>query len=479
MTAAAKAATWQGLKRRAFSLGAVKTFDHAMQFLLPVVLARALDAASFGEYRLLWLAVGTVMAVATLNMGGGMFYFLPRADARTRRLYVHQTLAFLVVSGLLCAALASPWNPLLPAAMAPLEGYGLLVSAFFALWAAAILLDYLPAVEEQIRWQAFATVASTSARALLVGFAAWWSGDFEVVLWALIAAVLIKLCLLLVYIYRRHGLGAPWFHGATFAAQFRHCAPFGVSNALYALRAQSDQWVAATLFALTSFAAFSIAALVGHMAYILRQSVLEAFLPTMSRLEAGGDVAGMLAMNGRANVLVGTFLYPLLAFVFAFADEIVTVVYTAAYVEAAPVMRVYVAGMAIMVVEVGSIVLLLKQGAYALRITSLVLPVSVAVSWLAAQQFGLPGAAAGSVLALYLDRALLLRRVSSHTGIAFARLQDWKALARAAAGAAACGALAWVAVEALVEGGALARLAAGATVLALSYAALQLRRGAA
>ena len=86
MTTAAKAVSWRGLKRRALSLGAVKTFDHAMQFLLPVLLARCLDAATFGEYRLLWLTAGTVLGLATFNMAGGLYYFLPRADARHKRL---------------------------------------------------------------------------------------------------------------------------------------------------------------------------------------------------------------------------------------------------------------------------------------------------------------------------------------------------------------------------------------------------------
>ena len=67
----------------------------------------------------------------------------------------------------------------------------------------------------------------------------------------------------------------------------------------------------------------------------------------MSRMQAAGDVRGMLELNSRANVMVGTLLYPLLAFAFAFADELVTLVYTAAYLEAAPVMRVYIVGMAV------------------------------------------------------------------------------------------------------------------------------------
>ena len=479
MTAASKAMSWSGLKRRALSLGAVKTFDHAMQFLLPVILARSLDAATFGEYRLLWLVVGTVMTIATLNMAGGLYYFVPRSDARRKRLYVHQTMLFLVFSGLVCAALASPWNPLLPPAVAPLHGQGALVAAFIALWVAAILLDYLPAVDERIRWQAFATVSSSLLRVVLVAAAAWWAGDLESMLWMLLAAVAFKLALLLVYVQRRHGLGAPWFERAAFSGQLRHCAPFGLSNALYALRSQSDQWVAASLFALSSFAAFSIAAVVGHVVHILRHSVMEAFLPAMSRMEAAGDVRGVMALNSRANAMVGSVLYPLLAVAFVFAEEVISLVYTDAYLEAAPVMRVYIAGMAIMVIEVGSVVLLLRQGSFALRITALVLPLSVAVSWAVAHGVGLPGAATGSVLAIYLDRALLLRRVSRHTGIGLRDLQDWRALARAAALAAGCGLLAWGVVRHFLAGeGPFLRLCAGAAVLAAAYAAVSVRRAA-
>jgi O-antigen/teichoic acid export membrane protein len=423
--------------------------------------------------------VGTVMTIATLNMGGGLYYFLPRADARKRRLYIHQTMLFLAVSGLVSAALAGPWNPLLPRALEPLQGEGALIAAFIALWVVAALLDYLPTVEEQIRWQAVATVTTSVLRVVLVAAAAWWAGDLASMLWMLLVAVAVKLALLAYYVYRRHGLGRPWFERAAFSGQLRHCAPFGVSNALYSLRAQSDQWVAASLFALSSFAAFSVASMVGHVVHILRHSVMEAFMPTMSRMEAAGDMRGMMAMNSRANVLVGTVLYPLLALAFAFAEEIVTIVYTAAYLEAAPVMRVYIAGMAIMVVEVGSIVLLLRQGAFALCITALVLPLSVALSWAAADRIGLPGAALGSVLAIYLDRALLLRRVSRHTGIALRELQDWGALARTAALSAACGLLAWGVVQQFpAEAGPMVRLLAGAALLAAAYGALSLRRAA-
>jgi hypothetical protein len=133
MSAAGGTVSFSRLKRRALSIGAVKVFDHAMQFLLPLVLVRCLDTATFGEYRLLWLAVGTIMGFATLNMCGML-----RTRAALRRpaqaLYVHQTIIYLALGPDLRLVRESA-GPLLPAPIRPLEHYGLLVPAFVALGA--------------------------------------------------------------------------------------------------------------------------------------------------------------------------------------------------------------------------------------------------------------------------------------------------------------------------------------------------------
>ena len=478
MSAASKTLSLNGLGRRALSIGAVKTFDKAMQFLLPVVLVRSLDTATFGEYRLLWLVLGTV-TLASLNMtSGGLYYFLPRSDAEHKRLYIHQTMLYMAAVGLVCAWAVSPWNPLLPEALRPLEQYGLLVPAFVVLWMSTMMLDALPTVDEKIAIQAYVTLGVSLLRVLLIGLGAWFTGDLRVVLWLLIALTLIKVGTLLYYIRRRHGLGRPWFKRAKFVGQLRHVAPFGVSNALFGLRAQADQWVAASVFTLSSFAAFSIAGIVGQVVQIFRVSVLDALLPQMSRMHAAGDMRGMAEMNSRGNVMVGTLLYPLLAFTFAFADDVVTLIYTAAYVDAASAIRVYVLALALRVIEVGSLLLLLGLGRFALQVNALALVMSVLVSWFGARHFGLAGAAAGSVLAAYLDRALLLRRISARSGIPLAQLQDWRSIGNSLAFAALAGLLAWGTVETSCRDGTpLLRLAVGGAVFTAAYGLLYLRRG--
>jgi O-antigen/teichoic acid export membrane protein len=385
---------------------------------------------------------------------------------------------FLAAVGILCGLLVSPLNPALPEAVRELNKYGALVPVFIAVWFAALLIEYLPTIDERIGWQAWATITVSLVRVVLLAAGAWITGDMRVILWLLMAAATLKLGLLLFYVRRHHGLARPWFDRAVFSNQFRHSAPMGFSSALYGLRGQVDQWVAATLFALHSFAAFSIAAILGQIVNLFRTSVLEAFLPSMSRLQAAGDLPGMMGMNARANVLVAGFLYPFLGYVMVYAEDIVTLVYTASYLEAVPAMRVYALGMTLLVVEVGSLLLLLRQGPYAMGVNAVALALSAVASLTGALFFGLPGAAAGSMIALLLDRAMTLRRIARVAGIPFAKLQDWRGLARTALVAALGALLAWGVSEAfLAHAAPIVRLAAGAVVLAAVYALFILRRG--
>jgi O-antigen/teichoic acid export membrane protein len=230
----------------------------------------------------------------------------------------------------------------------------------------------------------------------------------------------------MMYLAKHHGLRGPVLRWSKFVDQIRHATPFGAAGALYDLRAQADQWVAAAVFSLHLFASFSVATVIGTLVGLFRRSVNTVFLPSMSRLEAAGDVSGMLELNSRANVMVGALTCPLAAFAFVFAEEIVTIIYTTAYLDAAPVMRVYVLGLIALVVELASITLLLRHGMFVVGVNAVAVVLAVPISWLGAQHFGLAGAAAGSVMMIYLDRIATLRHISRHTGIPFRRLQDWR-----------------------------------------------------
>jgi O-antigen/teichoic acid export membrane protein len=461
------------LVRRALTLGAANAFDYAMQFLLPVVLVRCLDATAFGQYRLLWLAVGTVMAFAPAVMQGSLYYFLPRSDGATKRLYINQTLLFLAFAGLVAAWALSSWNPWLPEKMRGLTQSEVVVPAFVLLWVLASLLDLLPTVEERVAWQARVTIGLSTLRAIALSLAAALTGELTPVLFTLLAFVVFKVGLLLRYVAKHHGLRGPILRWSAFAGQVKLVAPFWVSTTLYSLRTQTDQWIAAAVFSLSMFASFSIAAVLGPLVTLTRQSVNHAFLPSMSRLDAAGDLPRVIELNSRANLMVAALVYPLLAFVFVFAEDVVTIVYTGTYVDAASVMRVYIVGLAAQVIEYHSILVLLRQGAFAIAANAAALTIAIALSWFSAHHIGLAGAAVGSVTAVYLDLSVTLRRISLRTGIPFRRLQQWRALGMLMLFSALAAAFAWGLVDHYFgAGGLLLRVAVGGAVMAATYGAL-------
>jgi O-antigen/teichoic acid export membrane protein len=461
------------LGQRALSLGVAKALDFAIQFLLPVVLVRYLDPSAFGQYRLLWLAVGTVMAVATMDMPAGLYYFLPRSDSATKRLYINQTFVFLAFTGLVSAWALSTWDPWLPEKLHVLARHDAIVPVFVLLWVMASLLDLLPTIEERVMWQAKATVGLAALRAVALSLAAILTRELGPVLLVLLAFVVFKVAMLLGYVVRYHGFGGPILRRGVFVDQLKYAAPLGAAGALYGLRAQADQWVAAALFPLSMFASFSIAAVLGPLMNLCRLSVSCAFLPSMSRLEAAGDIRAMLELNSRANIMVGALVCPLLAFAFVFAEELVTLVYTGTYVDAAPVMRVYIVGLVALVVELSSITMLLRQAPFVMWLNLVALIVAVALDWWSALHFGLMGAAVGSVIVIYLDRFVTLRRIALRTDVPFRRLQDWRTLGQWMLFATLAAALAWGTVGRYFSAsGPHVRLIVGGTLLTAAYAVL-------
>ena len=418
-----------GLRRGAATLAAAGMLDFALQFLLPVALVRLLPPAAFADYRLAWLAIGTAMAVAPFTLPRSLLYFLPRSAPGARAAYVHQSVLLLLGAGA-CAGLAlGPWNPLLPHSLRALDGAGWFMPAFLTLWVAASLADFLPNARGALLAQARLVVALALLRVALVALAAM-SGRADVVFGALLAYAAIKLSVVLVEVARHYGWRLWPSHPGALRTQLTYVLPFGLGSALFLLRGQADQWVAAALFPAQAFAAFSIGATIMPLVALLRNSVGNAIAPRLSALEAGRDVAGMLRLNQRANLAAAFVLMPALALCALLAAHIVTLVYTAAYLEAAAVMRINCLALLGVAVEVSTLTVVLGQGRHLLAADAALLPASLGAALLGASLWGLPGAALGNVLTLLAGNAFSFWRVTRATGVPLRRLQRWGALLR-------------------------------------------------
>jgi O-antigen/teichoic acid export membrane protein len=415
----------QGVVRRMLSVGATQVLEMVLQLLLPVLLVRVLSPDDFGIYRLVWLVVMTVSLTVPMGMLESLFYFLPRATQQDRLGFIRQTELYLVLSSALAMGallLARAW---LPDSVQQACELGLWLVALASFWLWGSLLDQLPTIEERIRWQTLSSIAMSLLRAAVAVAVAWIWRDVYYLIAALVVVSALKVVLLQVYIWQFHR-HQPWTLSRKQAVtQFRYALPVGASGMLFGFRRQAEQWIVAALFTPVQFAAFSVAAILSPLLFMARRSVTYVVLPSLSKRQAQGDMGHVLEVNGKVNLALASVLFPVFAYAFVFADEIITLIYTDAFVAAGDVMRVMILGFMLQVIDLQSLVLLLRESNFSTRLNAGLLVLCVPFSWAGAVLGGLPGAAAGGVIGVLAERLFLASRLSRTLNLPLAHLQPW------------------------------------------------------
>lgn len=412
-----------GVGRSAAFLTAVAMVEFALQFLLPVVLVRQLDADTFGQYRFLNLVLGTALALAPAFMPQALYYFLPRADMDRQPVVIGNTLAYLACMGLVVAVLVSPVNPLAGDLLRALHRatHGL-STLYLGLSMLLSITTTLAIAEGRILWQCRSELTLALLRTTLVALAALWSHDIAWVAAALVADATLRLALLTSYLLTRPGGMRLRCQAGQLLAQWRYALPFAAGGSLFAMRAQADGWIAASVMPPHAFAAFTIGAVVLPVATLIRQPINSAMLPHLNRAFADGARADAHALLLKGSGAATLLLAPLAGALFLLAPEIVALVYTERYLAAVPVMRMYLVLVVLQSVAVGFAMPALDMGRLALRINLAGLVSSVALGLAGVRWFGLAGAALGSVTAFLLCELANARAVGKLLG------QPWRAM---------------------------------------------------
>jgi O-antigen/teichoic acid export membrane protein len=454
--------------RQGIALSGARYIEQAIILLTPVVLVRTIDPTAFGEYRLFWLLVTTVALLSPFDMPRSLLFFFVRLDSEGRRLYVGQTVLFLLATTMIGALLILVFGNALPSGIQDvLHDHGFLLAAFLFVWNLGSLLDVLPNAAGQIRWQARAVVATSVFRAALIISAAVFFQRLDVVLVATLIAACMRLGLLAYFIARNCGIRLFPLDKQQFRNQLRYALPFGAATLLFHMRKQAEQWIVATVFSPAVFGIFSIATALVLPLEVLRGALANLLLPKMSYLHSLGDHKELLRLNNQGNVILSVIIFPTLAALFAFSNEVIHFLFTKEYVSGSPVLRIYLVQALIHSIEINALLYVFEQGSSNMRCEASALPFALLSSLVGVWYYGLPGAAVGSVLGSLLVYALFLKRLSKVMSIPIARLQDWKTLGKIGCVSAVCALVVRLSADMLNPPTAIAAIGGPAAVLVL------------
>lgn len=390
------------LLKHSSALAVAGIVEYAAQMLLPVVLVRHLSVAEFGEYRLVWLVASTALAIFPFFMPRTLFYFLPRLGEHARPRLIGNTVLFLILVGLLAGFVLWVAADSMGEALASLVSAHNAVPVFVALWVMASLFDTVAVADGRAILQARASIFLSLVRTTALAVVAVSIADLASLLLVMCVFAAVKFTLAIgygVWVPPRRGIRLDW---NLMRQQVTYAAPFAAGNALFLLRGQADQWVVASLFPAGVFALISIGAVVMGLANLIHQPVRNAILPPLGHMLAAAETQKAAELIARGNAAMIMLLLPFLAWFFVCAPDLVSLVYTETYRDAAPLMQLYIVGLAASVVGGGYLLAAFDAGRVAVVISSANLFLSITLSYAGAQLFGLHGAVAGSVASLII-----------------------------------------------------------------------------
>jgi O-antigen/teichoic acid export membrane protein len=444
--------------------------DSGLRLLVPVFLVRILSQDEFGEYRLFWLLANSLVLILPLGISRSLLFFLPRSSDEERRRYLCQTTAYLAMV-ILPVSVVLVWAPQwLPDNIATLTDPQWVLGAFTLVWFVSSLITILPNADRNIVWQKWAIIGLAVTRSLCVLGTAYWTRDLDKIFISLLAFVVIQAMVFVYYVAGHYGMKLVMPTGASIRRQVTYAIPFGLSGSLSNARPKIEQWIVAFLFAPGSLAIMSIAGGFSGILKILRTSVGSVLLPKMSKTHAGGDVMRSLALNNRGNIAIAYLIFPIVVCVWVYAESLVTILYTAQYLEAVPLIRIYSVTMILMSVELATVLLIYEQGPFVAKTSGSILLFSAVLSYIGATRYGLPGVVIGSVIGTFFNRIINFRKAASVLKVPFSKVQDWPTLGKLLAAAILSGGISRLAVEFIgVSDKPFLAILAGAPLLGISF----------
>jgi O-antigen/teichoic acid export membrane protein len=458
------------LARQASPLVIGRLASAALTFALPLVLARLLDAGSFGTYKQLFLVAQTVLLTGQLGLTQSLYYFLPRGGPR-RGAFVAQTLLLL---GLLAAAAGLAVASLGPhlarhlgdGAIAPLATPLALLCA--GLLVAAPLEAALTS-EGRVTLSAICYALSDAARAALL-LASARAGGVRGVAWGAAAWAALRVALLAACLGARLiPLARPRF--AELARQLAYCLPFAGAIWLWVGQKQFAQYAVATRFDPATFALFAIASFHLPVVDILYAPIGEVLQVRLGRLPPA-DAAGRRREFADANRKLASILWPAAACAWLLGPTLLPMLFTHRYDGSVPLFLLATFEVPLWAFPVDGLLRACGEtrflfGWYAARLAL------TATAILGGMRVGgLGGAIIAGVTVEAISRTVLLARGRRHLGVGLADAIDRTLLGRIAAASALAAAPAWAVRHAVAGDAGLVGAAAayGATYLGLRWA---------
>ena len=431
-----------------FLIGA-NLIKYAVGFTLPMLMVRLLSKGDYGTYQQLLLVNSMALGLLTLGLPSSIYYFYNRVAATRRSALVVQTLAMLGVAGLVAFVGIAFVSPLIaartsnPALVGLLPLYALAIGLMLAGEHFTSFMVAQDRYASAVGFETFETVVRVLTLMVPITLGFGMRG-------LVIAAVLYALGRLIVRTLWLTHTGPQRVHlrGARldtfFGDQLGYAIPLWVTSIVGVVGGMLDRAIVAGAFTPVDFAVYSVGAFAVPLDVIFQASVadvLRASLPPLIQRDDLREVARLLREAVRKLALI---MLPSFVFLFGFAQEFVTLLFTNQYADSVRVFRIYTFGIPLFMFVLSLVPQVFGRTRINLNIVIVVTAFHIALSFALLKVIGFYGPAVSGVLTSYVSTAIYLRVATRLTKSPLSGLLPLAEIARTLACAGLAFALAWL-----------------------------------
>ncbi len=416
--------------------------------LAAVVLARVLSVRDYATYRETFLAYQFAAPLLTLGLPMALYYFLPGEDQRRRGVLFDNLTALTVMGCVFAAFLLAGGNRLLawrfqnPDLVAPLRWMA--AYALFALPAGA-LGACLTVQNRVVQLSVFNVLSRAMTLATIIVVVLLRPNPFAAVKVNVVCEGLLLAGALWLMI-RSVPPDAAGVSLRSMCAMAKYAVPLGLASMFGTLAMQLDKLIVASLCSPEDFAVYANGAMEIPLIGVVTGAIASVILVDMRAAVVRGDYEEALRLFRLAAAKSACILLPALCFLFVFAEDIITVLFSNKYLQSVWPFRIYLLLLPVRVAFYGPALMALGQTTIVLVRSVLDLCIDLVLSVLLVKYVGAVGAAIATVAMLYLwcvpfNLACIAKGYHTH----FLRALPWRRMAgvflAALAAAAASGAV--------------------------------------
>ena len=388
-----------------------KGLSTAITVVTPFLLVRALTQEEFGLYKQIFLIYATLLQVIPFGVVPSLFYFVPHARGKRTSYIIHVQAFLAITAAIACVGLIVCQEQIAAfLASSTLQEYMVETAIFSGVMVLSLALEVVLIVDGRAQWSALVSVVSEITKSLGMLLTVVLFHNLHLMMWSLIGLATLRIAIFAAYLAGSKSSDEAAIDGEERRQFLLYALPFGAAVMMTVIQGSLDRYAVSAMVGAVGFAVYSVGMFQLPLVSVMQHALADVAIPKMTQYRREGQRAAILFTWQRAMIYLALVFVPVCLLLIVLRAEFIEVLFTAVYRDSVPIFAVGAFILPLSAMLEDAILRVYDDTRVLLGITIATCLVLLGALYPLVASWGLVGAALSSVLALLVNRLLLMWR---------------------------------------------------------------------